>query len=143
MNYTIPRPTRGCQDLLKSASKTSAPDPRVGAPIQALWDSLPQKCKIVVASFLSVKLNEQALEPGPLTWRFEKPDDWLEFVIEPQRIRKGANDLAITLTGQSNTETSCTLHDVFLRLEHGPSADRRRDLTMSRNRYLAYYDSLV
>ena len=92
---------------------------------------------------LSVKLNEQALDPGPLTWRFEKPDDWLEFVIEPQCVKKGANDLALTLTSQSNTETSCIVHDVFLRLEHGPSADRRRDLTMSRNRYLAYYDSLV
>ena len=53
MNYTTPRPTRGCQDLLKSASKPSVPDPRVAAPIQVLWDSLPQKCKIVVASFLS------------------------------------------------------------------------------------------
>lgn len=54
MNYTTPRPTRGCQDLLKSASKPSVSDPRVAAPIQVLWDSLPQKCKIVVASFLGV-----------------------------------------------------------------------------------------
>ena len=53
MNYTILRDRRGCQDLLKSASKPGISGHRVAAPIPEFWDSLPQKCKIVVASFLS------------------------------------------------------------------------------------------
>lgn len=101
---------------------------------------------------LVVKLNDRQLSRGLLTWQFQNPEDWLEYTVEPQQIRKGCNELEIALTSgtdhditRSTEAAHCTLHDVHLRVEHGAarSCQRRRDLTMSRNRFLAYHDSLA
>ena len=90
---------------------------------------------------LTVKLNGRQLERGPLTWRFKKPEDWLEFVVDPQNVKQGLNDIEIALG--SGEDIHCMLQDIHLRLEHGARAHRRRDMTMSRNRFLAYYDSMT
>ena len=84
---------------------------------------------------LVVSLNDQMLEPAPLTWPFANKDDWLEYEVEPRVIRQGDNGLEIIL---AEGAARCMLHDVHLRVEHGPNVDRRRDMVMSRNRFLAY-----
>jgi hypothetical protein len=89
---------------------------------------------------LAVSLGGQTLGPTSLTWPFENKDHWLEYDVEPHAIRNGDNRLEITLARNAR---GCTLHDVHLRLEHGPNSDRRRDLVMSRNRFLAYDASMV
>jgi hypothetical protein len=89
---------------------------------------------------LAVSLNGQMLEPAPLTWSFANKDHWLEYEVEPHVVRQGDNRLEITLAEAAG---GCTLHDVHLRLEHGPNAHRRRDMIMSRNRFLAYDASTI
>ena len=89
---------------------------------------------------LAVSLGGQTLGPTSLTWPFENKDHWLEYDVEPHAVRNGDNRLEITLARNAQ---GCTLHDVHLRLEHGPNSDRRRDMVMSRNRFLAYDASTV
>ncbi len=91
---------------------------------------------------LTAYLNGDLLEPCPLSWRFESPGDWLEFLVEPAQVRAGDNLVELQFSGAPD-KPACTVQDIHLRLEHGPNADRRRDLTMSRNRFLAYHDSAV
>ncbi len=92
---------------------------------------------------IMVKLNGSELSAGPLTWQFAIPDDWLEFVVDPKIIQCGDNRIELHLSGQSNAEETCIVHEVQLRLEHGPNARRRRDLTMGQNQHLAFYRSLA
>ena len=94
------------------------------------------------AEQLHVKLNGNELARGPSTWRFKQPDDWLEFVAEPKTLKVGPNMFEIIFSAPTDN-IICIVHDVHLRLEYGPGADRRRDLTMSRKRLLAYSSSLT
>ena len=91
---------------------------------------------------LLVSLNDTQLTQVELTWQFENAAEWLEYLVDPRDVKQGPNSLGITFD-VPDSDASCTVHDVHLRLEFGPNADRRRDLTMSRHRFLAYHDSTV
>jgi hypothetical protein len=70
------------------------------------------------ASSLSVKMNGRVLDCAALTWESQRPETWQEFIVDPQIVSKGDNDLQIAVT-QESLETPCVCHDVHLRINYG------------------------
>ena len=69
------------------------------------------------ADGLSVALNGQALGKAPLSWESQFPQMWQEYTVDPQQLRKGRNNLEITLTENVPDEAPCVLHDLHLRIQ--------------------------
>lgn len=94
---------------------------------------------------LTVKLNNQVLTHRSLTrgtmgvWESKFEDQWQEYGINPESVKKGVNSLEITLSDAN--EGACILHDVHLRIDYHVNGERRRDLAASRGRYVAHHQS--
>jgi len=67
---------------------------------------------------LSVKLNGQALSNGTLYWVFFLQEGWLEYLVAPELVQQGINNLEITLKQAGPRGDECVLHDLQLQVSY-------------------------